>query len=69
MKKDCKANKEDKMDCYDDCNDRLVCKNKRVQKCILKKVEVRHTQDGKGSGFSAMEDIEKDNCHRVREEN
>jgi hypothetical protein len=30
MKKDCKANKEDKMDCDDDCNGRLDCKNKRV---------------------------------------
>jgi hypothetical protein len=37
MKKDCKANKEDKMDCDDDCNDGLDCKNKRVQKCTWKK--------------------------------
>ncbi len=59
MKKDCKANKEDKMDCNDDCNGGLVCKNKRVQKCPWKKVEVRHTKDGKGSGLFAMEDIEK----------
>ncbi len=50
MKKDCKANKEDKMDCDDDCNCGLDCKNKRVQKCTCKKVEVRQTKDGKGSG-------------------
>ncbi len=59
MKKDCEANKEDKMDCDDDCNGRLDCKNKRVQKCTWKKVEVRQTKDGKGSGLFAMEDIEK----------
>ncbi len=35
--------------------------NKRVQKCLCKKVEVRHTkQDGKGSGLFALGDIEKD---------
>jgi hypothetical protein len=34
MKKACKANKDDKMDCDDDCNGRLECKNKRVQKCL-----------------------------------
>jgi hypothetical protein len=39
----------------------LDCKNNRVQKCLWKKVEVRHTKDGKGSGLFAMEDIEKDN--------
>jgi hypothetical protein len=33
MNKDCKANKDDKMDCNDDCNGRLDCKNKKVQKC------------------------------------
>ncbi len=33
MKNDCKANEEDKMDCDDDCNGGLDCKNKRVQKC------------------------------------
>jgi hypothetical protein len=60
MKKDCKANKEDKMKCDDDCNGRLDCKNKRVQKCTWKKVEVRQTKDGKGSSLFAMEDIEKD---------
>jgi SET domain-containing protein len=60
MKKDCKANKEDKMDCVDDCSGRLDCKNKRVQKCTWKKVEVRQTTDGKGSDPFAMEDIEKD---------
>ena len=60
MNKDCKANKDDKMDCNDDCNGGLDCKNKRVQKCIWKKVEVRHAKDGKGSGLFAMEDIEKD---------
>jgi SET domain-containing protein len=48
------------MDCDDDCNGRLDCKNKRVQKCTWKKVEVRQTKDGKGSSLFAMEDIEKD---------
>jgi hypothetical protein len=47
------------MDCDDDCNGELDCKNKRVQKCIWKKGEVRQTKDGKGSGLFAMEDIEK----------
>ena len=51
MNKDCKANKDDKMDCNDDCNGGLDCKNKRVQKCLWKKVEVRHTKDGKVSGL------------------
>ncbi len=51
MKKDCKANKDDKMDCDDDCNGGLDCKNKRVQKFLWKKVEIRHTKNGKGSGF------------------
>ncbi len=60
MKKNCEANKDDKMDCDDDCNGGLDCKNKKVQKCLQKKVEVRHTKDGKGSGLFAMEDIEKD---------
>jgi SET domain-containing protein len=60
MKKDCKANKDDKMDCDDDCNDGLDFKNKRVQQCLWRKVEVRHTKDGKGKGLCAMEDIEKD---------
>jgi hypothetical protein len=60
MKKDCKANKDDKMDCNDDCNGGLDCKNKRVEKCLWEKVEVQHTKDGKGSGLFAMEDIEKD---------
>ncbi len=60
MNKDCKANKDDMMDCNDNCNGGLDCKNKRVQKCIWKKVEVRHTKDGKGSGLFAMEDIDKD---------
>jgi hypothetical protein len=76
IKKDCKANKNDKMDCDDDCIDILDCKNKRVQKCPWKKVEVRHTKDGKGSGLFAMENIEKDDCvieyvgkieHKIRE--
>ncbi len=60
MNKDYKANKDDKMDSDDDCNGRLDCKNKRVRKCLRKKVEVRHTKDSKGSGLFAMEDIEKD---------
>jgi hypothetical protein len=34
MNKDCKANKDDKKDCNDDCNGGLDCKNKRVQKCL-----------------------------------
>ena len=42
--KDCKANKDDKMDCNDDCNGGLDCKNKRVQKCTWIKVEVRKTK-------------------------
>ncbi len=60
MNKDCKANKDVKMDCNDDCNGGLDCKNKTVQKCLWKKVEVRHTKDGKGSSHFAMEDIDKD---------
>ncbi len=48
------------MDCEDDCNGGLDCKNKRVQKCTWKIVEVRQTKDGKGSSLFAMEDIEKD---------
>jgi hypothetical protein len=32
MNKNCKANKDDKMDCNDDCNGRLDCKNKKGQK-------------------------------------
>ncbi len=60
MNKDCKANKDNKMDCDDDCNGGLDCKIKRVRKCTWKKVEVRKTKDGKGRGLFAMEDIEKD---------
>ena len=37
MKKDCKANKDGKMDCDDDCNGGLNCKNKRVQSAYRKK--------------------------------
>ncbi len=59
MKKDCKANKEDKMDCDDNCNGELDCKNKRVQKCTWKKIR-RQTKDGKDIGLFAMEDTEKD---------
>jgi hypothetical protein len=44
MNKDCKANKDDKMDYNHGCNGGLDCKNKRVQKCFWKKVEVRHTK-------------------------
>ncbi len=36
MNKDCKANKDDKMDCNDDCSGGLDFKNKRVKKCLLK---------------------------------
>jgi hypothetical protein len=50
------------MDCNDDCNGGLDCKNKKGKKCLWKKVEVRHTKDGKGSGLFAMEDIDKDDC-------
>jgi hypothetical protein len=32
MKKYCEANKEDKMDCDDDCNGGLDCKNKKSTK-------------------------------------
>ncbi len=60
MNKDCEANKDDKMDCNYDCNGGLDCKNKRVQKCLWKKVEVRHTKNSKGSGLFAMKDIDKD---------
>jgi SET domain-containing protein len=60
MNKDCKANKDDRMDCDDDCNSGLDCKTKRVQECTWKKVEVKKTKDGKGRGLFAMEDIEKD---------
>ncbi len=60
MKKDCKANKEDKLDCDDDCYCGLDCENKWVQKCTFEKVEVRQTKAGKGSGLFAMEDIDKD---------
>ncbi len=48
------------MDCNDDSNGGLDCKNKRVHKCTWKKVEVRQTKDGKSSNLFAMEDIEKD---------
>ncbi len=54
MKKDCEANKDDKMGCDDDCNCGLDCKNKRVHTYLWKKVEVRHTPDGKGSGLFAI---------------
>ncbi len=37
MNNACKANKDDKMDCDDDCNGGLDCKIKRVQKCTWKK--------------------------------
>jgi SET domain-containing protein len=48
------------MDCDDDCNGVLDYKNKRVQKCSWKKVEVRQTKDGKGCSLFAIEDIEED---------
>jgi SET domain-containing protein len=57
--KDCEANKDNKIACNNNCNGRLDCKNKRVQKCLWKKIEVRHTQNGRGSGLFAMEDIDK----------
>ncbi len=37
MKKNCEANKDDKMDCNDDCNGGLDYKNKRVHICLWKK--------------------------------
>jgi hypothetical protein len=37
MNKECKANKDDKMDCNDDWNGGLHCKNKRVQMCLWEK--------------------------------
>jgi SET domain-containing protein len=37
-----------------------IAKTKRVKKCLWKKVEVRHTKDGKGGGLFAMENIDKD---------
>ncbi len=37
MKKDCKANKDDKMDCDDDCNGGLDCKNKEYKSAHGKK--------------------------------
>jgi hypothetical protein len=60
MNKDCEANKDGGPYCDDECNGRLDRKNKRVQKCKWKKVEVRKTKDGKGRGLFAMEAIEKD---------
>jgi hypothetical protein len=59
MNKDCKANKDYKMECNDDCNGGLDCKNKKVQKCPWKKVEVRHTKDGKGSALFAIRILTK----------
>ncbi len=59
MNKDCKANKDDKMDCNDDCNGRLDCKKQKIKKVPLEKVEVRHTKDGKGGGLFTMKDIDK----------
>jgi hypothetical protein len=37
MNKDCEANKDDKMDCGDDCNGRLDCKNKKYKSAYGKK--------------------------------
>jgi hypothetical protein len=37
MNKDCEANKDDKIDCNNDCNGRLDCKYKQVQKVPLEK--------------------------------
>jgi hypothetical protein len=65
MNKDYEANKDDTMECNDDCNGRLDCKNKKGQKCLWKNVEVKHTKDGKGSGLFAMEDIDKDDYVRI----
>jgi SET domain-containing protein len=48
------------MDCDDDCNGGLDCKKQKSTKMLMKKGEVRHAKDGKGSGHFSMEDIEKD---------
>jgi hypothetical protein len=69
MNKDCKANKDDKMDCDDDCNGGLDCKKHKSTKVSMEKSRSKHTKDGKGSGLFAMEDIEKDDCHRACGEN
>ncbi len=61
MNKDCKANKDDKMDCNDNFSGGLDRKNKRVQKCLWRKVEVSHTKDCKGRGLFAVGHIDKDN--------
>jgi hypothetical protein len=37
-----------------------IAKTKQYKSAYGKKVEVRHTQNGKGSGLFVMEDIEKD---------
>jgi SET domain-containing protein len=37
-----------------------IAKTKEYNNAYGKKIEVRHTKDGKGSGLFAMEDIEKD---------
>jgi hypothetical protein len=37
-----------------------IAKTKEYKSAYGKKVEVRHTKDGKGSGLFAVEDIEKD---------
>jgi hypothetical protein len=39
---------------------KIGLQKQKVQKCLWKKVEVRHTKDGKGSGLFAIKDIEKD---------
>jgi hypothetical protein len=39
------------------------------KKVPLEKVEVRYTKDGNGSGLFALEDIDKDDCHRIHGEN
>jgi hypothetical protein len=40
------------MDCNDDCNGGLNCKNNT--KVSMEKVEVRHAKDSKGRGLFAM---------------
>ncbi len=37
LNKDCKANKDDKMDCNDDCNGKLDSKNKEYKSAFGKK--------------------------------
>ncbi len=48
------------MDCDDDCNEGLDCKNKKSTNVHMEKLDVRETKDGKGKGLFAIEDFKKD---------